>query len=92
MASVLSNKQNIGLVLHFLCTEKIIFSSSDGEKIRLEMVVFYVEDIQEIGWCYVYISLPFKKYIRAITLLVEKNETFVSGSFKLYNTRKNNSN
>lgn len=50
VAPVLSNKQNIGLMLHFfLCTEKIIFSSSDGEKIRLEMVVFYVEDIQEIG-------------------------------------------
>lgn len=58
-----------------------MFSSSDGGKIRLEMVVFYVEDIQEIGWCWVYISLPFKKYLRAITLL-EKNETFVSESFK----------
>lgn len=71
VALVLS-KQNIGLVLHFFMYRKNNFSSSDGEKIRLAMVVFYVEDIQEIGWCYVYISLPFKKYISTITLLVEK--------------------
>lgn len=71
VALVLS-KQNIGLVLHFFMYRKNNFNSSDGEKIRLAMVVFYVEDIQEIGWCYVYISLPFKKYISTITLLVEK--------------------
>lgn len=71
VALVLS-KQNIGLVLHFFMYRKNNFSSSDGEKIRLAMVVFYVEDIQEIGRCYVYISLPFKKYISTITLLVEK--------------------
>lgn len=58
----------------------------------VKVVVFYVEDIQEIGWCYVYISLPFKKYIRAITLLVEKMRHLSLDHLKLYNTRKNNSN
>lgn len=64
--------KTLDLCFIFFVYRKNNFSSSDGEKIRLEMVVFYVEDIQEIGWCYVYISLPFKKYISTIILLVEK--------------------
>lgn len=55
------------------------------------MVVFYVEDIQEIGWCYVYISLPIKNYIRGITLLVDKKKMrhLSPNHLKLYNTGKN---
>lgn len=51
VALVLNNKQNIGIVLHFLVYKKNEFIVIVTEKISLEMIVFYVEGIQEIGWC-----------------------------------------
>lgn len=51
MVLVLNNKQNTGIVLHFFGVQKNEFTVIVSEKIRLEMIVFYVEGIQEIGWC-----------------------------------------
>lgn len=43
--------RNFAAFFFFWCSEKRICSNSDCEKIRLEIVVFCVKGIQEIGWC-----------------------------------------